>query len=110
MFSNLRYFDPIKRRAGIPEDVAALVDKMTGDSLTVTLVNVNQTESRNLVVQAGGYAEHLFLAGEWNGQTIPLNAREFSVKLGPGAGGKLILKMQRFVNKPTMVFPWDRQQ
>jgi hypothetical protein len=108
LFSNLRYFDPVKRRAGIPEDVGALVERMTGDSVTVTLVNVNQTESRELVVQAGGYAEHQFDAVEWNGQTIPLNAREFTVRLGPGAGGKLALKMRRFVNQPTVAFPWDR--
>lgn len=108
LFSNLRYFDPLKRRAGIPEDVAALVEGITGDSVTLTLVNVNQTESRDLVVQAGGYGEHRFDAIEWNGQTIPLNAREFTVKLGPGAGGKLNLKMQRFVNQPTVAFPWNR--
>jgi hypothetical protein len=108
LFSNLRYFDPIKRRAGIPDDVAALVERMTGDSVTVTLVNVSQTESRELVVQAGGYAEHQFDSVEWNGQTTPLNAREFAVRLAPGAGGKLILKMRRFVNQPTVAFPWDR--
>ncbi|MBI2964574.1 MAG: hypothetical protein HYY34_00020, partial [Chloroflexi bacterium] len=27
----LRYFDPARRRPGVPEDVAALVDRMTGD-------------------------------------------------------------------------------
>src|SRR5262249_456804 len=31
LFSNLRYFDPVRRRAGIPDDVAALVEQMTGD-------------------------------------------------------------------------------
>src|SRR6266508_2019797 len=108
LFSNLRYFDPVKRRAGIPEDVAALVEGMTGDSVTVTLVNINQLESRELVIQAGGYAEHQFDAVEWNGQTVPLNAREFTVRLAPGAGGKLALKMRRFVNKPTVAFPWER--
>jgi len=108
LFSNLRYFDPVKRRAGVPEDVAALVERMTGDSVTVTLVNVNQADSRELVVQAGGYAEHQFDAVEWNGQTVPLNAREFTVRLAPGAGGKLTLKMRRFVNQPTVAFPWDR--
>lgn len=108
LFSNLRYFDPARRRAGIPEDVAALVEQMTSDSVTVTLVNVNQTASRELVIQAGGYAEHQFELAVWNGQTIPLNAREFTVRLGPGAGGKLTLKMRRFVNQPTVVFPWDR--
>lgn len=108
LFSNLRYFDPVRRRAGTPEDVAALVEGMTGASVTVTLVNINQTESREIVVQAGGYAEHQFNAVEWNGQTVPLNAREFTVRLGPGAGGKLVLKVRRFVNPPTTSFPWDR--
>jgi hypothetical protein len=108
LFSSLRYFDPVKRRAGIPEDVAALVEGVTGDSVTVMLVNVNQIESRELVVQAGGYAEHQFDTLEWNGQTVPLNAREFTVRLGPGAGGKLALKMRRFVNQPTVAFPWER--
>ncbi|MGH9851925.1 MAG: hypothetical protein ACREBD_18985, partial [Blastocatellia bacterium] len=108
LFSNLRYFDPVKRRAGIPEDVAALVERMTNDSVTVTLVNTNQTASRELVVQAGGYAEHQFESVEWNGQTVPVRAREFTVRLEPGAGAKLTLKLRRFVNQPTVVFPWDR--
>ncbi len=108
LFSNLRYFDPVKRRAGIPEDVAALVERTTGDSVTVTLVNLNQTESRELVVQAGGYAESQFDAAEWSGQTVSLNSRDFTVRLAPGAGAKLSIKMRRFVNQPTVAFPWDR--
>jgi hypothetical protein len=55
----LRYFDPVRRRAGIPEGVAALIDGMTADSVTVTLVNVNQVEARTVVVQAGAYAGRL---------------------------------------------------
>ncbi len=108
LFSALRYFDPVKRRAGIPEDVAALVERITGDSVSVTLVNINQTERRDLVVQAGGYAEHQFESVAWNNQTIPLNAKEFPVRLEPGAGAKLTLKVRRFVNQPTVAFPWDR--
>ncbi len=38
----LRYFDPVARRVGIPPDVAALVEKMTAESVPVTLVNTNQ--------------------------------------------------------------------
>src|SRR5688572_8709197 len=32
LHSRLRYFDPIERRSGLPEDVAALVEKLTADS------------------------------------------------------------------------------
>ena len=98
----------VKRRAGIPEDVAALVEKMTGESLTVTFVNVHQTESRELVVQAGGYGEHQFDSVELNGKTTPVNAGDFQVRLEPGAGAKLTIKFRRFVNQPTTMFPWER--
>ena len=60
LHSRLRYFDPVRRRAGLPEDVAALVDRLTADEVAVTLVNVNQLEERTLVVQAGAYGEHRF--------------------------------------------------
>lgn len=108
LFAGVRYFDPVKRSAGIPEDVAALVEQMTGEALTVTLVNLNQSASRELIVQAGGYGEHQFESVQWNGQPVPLNAREVHVRLEPGAGGKLAFKLRRFVNQPTVAFPWER--
>ncbi len=109
LFASVRYFDPVKRRAGLPEDVAALVEQMTSETLTVTLVNLNQSASRELIVQAGGYGEHQFESVQWNGQPLPLNAREVQVRLEPGAGGKLSFKLRRFVNQPTVAFPWERK-
>ena len=47
LHSRLRYFDPEKRRSGLPEGVAALVEKLTSDSVTVTLVNTNQLEPQS---------------------------------------------------------------
>jgi hypothetical protein len=38
--------------------VAALVDKLIADSMSLTLVNVNQLEPRIVTVQAGAYGEH----------------------------------------------------
>src|SRR5207244_8691858 len=38
LLCRLRYFDPAARRAGLPPDVAALIDKMTSDETSVTLV------------------------------------------------------------------------
>ncbi|MGH1559154.1 hypothetical protein ACRAWD_18630 [Caulobacter segnis] len=37
----LRWFDPERRRAGVPPDVAALVEKLSDDETVVTLVNTN---------------------------------------------------------------------
>lgn len=108
LHSRLRYFDPERRRAGLPEDVAALVERMTADSVTVTLVNVNQLDERSVVVQAGGYAEHQF--GELGGTAGKhvVNGTHFTVKLAPGAGARLVVSMRRYVNQPEMRFPWER--
>ena len=104
----LRYFDPHKRRAGAPDDVAALVEKMTDEEVVVTLVNINQSDSRTVVVQAGAHGEHQFISATIGGSSQEINASHFSVELGSGCGSRLTLKMQRYVNQPTMTFPWDR--
>jgi hypothetical protein len=102
----LRYFDPFARRAGIPEDLAALVDSLTPDSASVTLVNVNQLEPRTVIIQAGGYAEHQFTSVTHDGQTLPLKGPHLTLSLAPGSGTRLILQMRRHTNQPTMQFPW----
>ncbi len=99
LHSRVRYFDPVKQRAGLPEDVAALVEKFDAESVTLTLVNTNQVSPRTVVVQAGAYAEHQFLPG---------GNSAITVKLGPGAGDRLSLKMKRYANAPTLRYPWDR--
>jgi hypothetical protein len=58
LHARLRYFDPARRRAGLPEHVAALVERMTEDEVTVQLVNLDPVEARTVIVQGGGYAEH----------------------------------------------------
>ena len=54
----LRYFDADRRRAGVPEDVAALVDTLEDAAVGVTFVNVSQTQERTVIVQTGAYGEH----------------------------------------------------
>ncbi len=107
LFCRLRYFDPISKRAGFPEGVAALIDEMTDDQVSVTLVNVNQLEARRVVVQAGGYAEHRFTSAKLGDKTLPLDSPNLTVELAPGSGARLTLGMKRYVNKPTMAFPWN---
>ncbi len=108
LHSRLRYFDPVSRRAGVPSDVGALVEKMDADSVTVTLVNVSQTEARQLVVQAGSYAEHQFVGLVHGEETVAVDAPCFTVRLAPGCGTQLSIKMKRYANQPTMALPWDR--
>lgn len=108
LHSRFRYFDPVRRRAGLPQDVAALVSKMEAGSAAVTLVNTNQVEARDVVVQAGGYGEHRFDAMTVNGRTVALNSPVATVRLEPGAGAVIECQMTRYVNRPTFAFPWDR--
>ena len=68
--ARLRYFDPARKRAGLPEDVAALVSGMTDTSTKVTLVNLNQTSPRTVVVQGGAYGEHRIESAQADGHTI----------------------------------------
>ena len=104
----LRYFDPEQRRAGIPADVAALIDTMTDDRVAVTLVNVNQLEARTVVVQTGAYAEHQCLDVELANERTNVRQPWFTVKLAPGAGARMVVRTKRYANQPTLAFPWDR--
>jgi hypothetical protein len=107
LHSRLRYFDPVRRRAGVPEDVGALVEELTADSVTVTIVNLHQTAERRVVVQGGAYAEHRFTEAEVEGRKTPLEGAHFTLRLGPGAGARLRLLVKRYANQPTLAFPWD---
>lgn len=120
----LRYFDPVKRRAGLPSGCAALVKKLEANSTTVTLVNTDQLNSKTVTIQAGGYGEHQFSSGEArlasrkrkaesasadDGQgSFEINRRTFTLTLEPGCGIELVLATRRYVNQPTLAFPWDR--
>jgi hypothetical protein len=106
--ARLRYFDPVRKRAGLPQDVAALVSALRDRETVVTLVNTSASAARAVVIQAGAYAEHQIESVGVGGRTLPVNGRDVSVQLGPGAGARLTLAMRRYVNQPTVAFPWDR--
>jgi hypothetical protein len=59
-----------------------------------------------MIVQAGAYGEHQFESVAWNARTERVNARDFTVRLAPGAGAVLTLATRRYVNRPTVEFPW----
>lgn len=108
-YARLRYFDPQRRRAGVPPDVAALVEKLSDGETTVSLVNLSQVEPRTVTIQGGAYGEHQILsAAIGEGASQAVNASAFTLRLAPGSGARLTLKMKRHVNQPTLSFPWDR--
>ncbi len=102
----LRYFDPQRRRAGLPEDVAALVERLEAEEAVVTLVNLNQVRERTVIVQGGAYAEHQIVSASVDGKETPVGHSHLAVHLAPGAGGRVVLRMRRYANQPTLAFPW----
>lgn len=108
MNARLRYFDPERKRAGVPEDVGALVSELGDTSTVVTLVNLSPTAARTVVVQGGAYGEHRIETVEVNGKVLSVGERDFTVRLAPGAGARLALTMKRYASPPTIKFPWAR--
>jgi hypothetical protein len=108
LYARLRYFDPVGRRAGVPDDVAALVSELSDTRTTVTLVNLNPSQPRTVVVQGGGYGEHQLTSVTAGGVTTRIDAPLLTVELAPGAGQTLTLEMKRYANRPTALLPWQR--
>ena len=104
--ATVRYFDADRVRPGLPLDVAALVDSLGADSAGVQLVNLSMSETRNLIVQAGAFAEHEFVAVAHSDQTVPVGSKYLAVELPPGTSIRLDLAMRRYAHQPTYAFPW----
>jgi hypothetical protein len=108
--ARLRYFDPDRRRVGVPEDVGALVSELTDTRTVVTLVNLNKKETRTVIVQGGAYGEHQLESVTVGEKSIPVRAPLLTVRLDPGCGQRLVLEMKRYANRPTSVHPWQRAE
>jgi hypothetical protein len=106
--ARLRYFDPVRKRAGVPQDVAALVSELSDTHTTVTLVNLSTSARRTVIVQGGGYGEHQLLSVTTGGKTTTIGGPLLTVQLDPGCGQKLVLEMTRYANQPTVLHPWQR--
>jgi hypothetical protein len=108
--ARLRYFDPDRRRAGVPEDVGALVSELTDTRTVVTLVNLNKTQARTVIVQGGAYGEHQIERVTVGDKTTRVGAPVLTVRLDPGCGQRLVLEMRRYANRPTSAHPWHRAE
>jgi hypothetical protein len=56
--TRVRYFDGLRKRPGLPHEVAALVDQVTVDSVSLELVNLGARQPAQVVVQGGAFGEH----------------------------------------------------
>lgn len=106
--ARLRYFDAEGKRPGLPQGVAALVDGLTADGATLTLVNTDPLVAHEVIVQAGVFGEHAFTGGKLDGEPFAAEGRWLNVNLAPGATARLELGMARYVAPPNYDTPWRR--
>ena len=115
----VRHFDARAKRPGLPPDVAALVRRVDAEGVTLDLVNVGSSErgvSRELVIQAGAFAEHSWtharVVSDGHGisttpERLDVRGPHLRVILEPGASLTLELGHARYVSAPTTRFPWE---
>jgi len=111
----VRYFDGDRQRPGLPDQVSAMVDLVTAESLNVQVANLSKSHSKNLILQAGTFGEHQFTevtVSTTDGDKVSqkLDSKWFSVKLAPDSGASLNFKYQRYVNQPTYETPYSSRQ
>jgi hypothetical protein len=109
LHSRLRYFDPERRRPGVPPDTAVCVHKITEDSITLEIINLHPMQTRTLLIQGGAFGEHTFTGATWGvaGGNLyeSLSDNWVCVEVAPGCGGTLHLTQKRFTNLPTYAHP-----
>jgi hypothetical protein len=131
LMCQVRYYDVQKKRPGLPPDVAALVEKIEQDCITVHLVNLNVFEERDLLIRAGAFGEHQFIrvhyeerVSDYPGvqgpggyaapalktckKTVDVNDNLLRVRLPPATEIILRLEIRRFVNHPAYRIPVER--
>ncbi|RZJ00881.1 MAG: hypothetical protein EON90_05630 [Brevundimonas sp.] len=108
LHTQFRHFDPEARRAGLPQDVAALVEKIEPTSVVLTLVNTSPLETRTVTVQMGGYGEHRCRSIRTRAATVPCDGRSFNVRLTPTSSETLTVSLDRYAYRPTLEFPWEQ--
>lgn len=127
LLAPIRYFDADRRRPGLPQDVAALVDHVSGNSVSVNLVNLDGLETRRVIVQAGTLGEHRFgigrydrATGEYPGpigtyatppsgsreEVVAINDHLFTVEMPPGTRIRLTLDVARNARTASYRSPW----
>ena len=66
------------------------MSELSDTRTVVTLVNLNPSQPRTVIVQGGGYGEHQLLSVTAGGKTTPIDAPLLTVQLGPGCGQQLV--------------------
>jgi len=127
LIARLRYWDALRRRPGLPPDVAALVQVLEPERTVVRLVNVGVTEQRRVIVGGGAFGEHRIASARYAARTsdypgerggyeapnllteermVEVEGTYLEVSLPPASEITLDLRMARYANTPSYAEPW----
>jgi hypothetical protein len=89
-----------------------MVEKLSGNEMTVVLVNLNASESRSVTLQAGNFGENRFgsvkiSTEDGQSQTLDVNNKWLTIDLAAGSGATFDFTYSRYVNKPTYESPYS---
>lgn len=76
----------------------------------MTLVNLDQVESRTIVVQGGDYGEHRFDIAVMGSARTSVDRAYVTVHIEAGCGERIVFSQNRYAEQPTFIFPWDRAE
>ena len=128
LWAPLRYFDAERERPGLPPDVGALVETVSGDQVVLQLVNLSAVHERQVLVQAGTLGEHRFTQVKYNKvvggnfgkvgdyglpevetalETVAVDGSYVHVELPPGTEIRLVIGLERHVQGASYRLPWQ---
>jgi hypothetical protein len=89
-----------------------MVDQVSADALRVVVANLNKSQPRTLILQAGSFGENRFdkvtiTAEDGSSSTHDVNSQWLTLDLAGGAGATLNFTYSRYVNKPTYETPYS---
>ena len=102
LHAQVRYFDEANGRAGLPQDVAALVEQVDATGIVVRLVNLNPLQDATVIVQGGSFGEHHLtqVTDRHTQQVTSVESQRLRVELAPAATLSARLDLRRFGQTP----------
>ena len=114
MHVRFRYFDPEKKRPGLPTNIAALVEELGSEHARLTIANTDAEITRSVIIQGGAFGEHQIRSVDCLDEdgaitsSLPIDHKHLCVSLEAGSVLRLKLNMERYSNRPSYDTPWEK--
>lgn len=108
--ATIRYYDADQQNPGLPYEVAALVEQIQKERITLYLINLDPVHPKKLVLQAGAFGEHQFTEIKYlkndTQRALSVDGNCLQINLPPSTSIRLLIGLKRFANDPSYDFPW----